>query len=64
MTDATLLRPASAAKRLGVTRQRVFQLMASGVLPRIQIDGCPFVELGRVDAYARARRHSAPHWRN
>ena len=38
--EALLLRVPEAAARLGVSRAKLYELIASGALPAVKIDGC------------------------
>jgi excisionase family DNA binding protein len=38
--DALLLKVSEAAAQLGLSRAKVYELMSSGVLPSVRVDGC------------------------
>jgi excisionase family DNA binding protein len=38
--DALLLKVPEAAAQLGVSRAKVYELISSGVLPSVRVDGC------------------------
>ena len=40
METKLLLRPIEAANALGVSRSKVYELLSSGQLPKIQVGGC------------------------
>ncbi len=46
---------ANAARRLGISRQRMNQLVEAGVLPSIRHEGRTLVERKAVEAYAPDR---------
>lgn len=43
-----VLRPSDAGRLLGVSRQRVFELMDAGALLSVKWDGCKYVSLASV----------------
>ena len=50
-----LITQAEAARRLGVTRGRVWQLIAEGRLPTVEIAGTPLVPTDAVEELAKER---------
>ena len=52
------IRPTTAARLLGVNRSRVDQLLTSGQLPLVEIDGVRFLPRKAVEA--RAAKKPAP----
>ena len=38
--DALLLKVPEAAAQLGLSRAKLYELMSSGVLPSVRVDGC------------------------
>jgi hypothetical protein len=55
-TEGQLLPTRFAAKLIGVSQQRVDQLMDSGKLMRIDVDGHPFVTENSLVAFAKSER--------
>lgn len=51
-----LIPPELAAKLIGVSQQRVDQLMGAGKLMRLEIDGRPFVGENSLVEFARSER--------
>ena len=58
INPADYIRPTPAARLLGVNRSRVDQLLTSGQLPSVEIDGVRF--LPRKAVQARAAKKPAP----
>jgi hypothetical protein len=54
------VRPATAAKMLGITRGRVVQLMLSGRLPFVEIDCYRFIPRAAVEARMKAQPGKDP----
>ena len=55
------VRPATAAKLLGVSRGRVVQLMLAGRLPFVEIDGYRFIPRAAVEARIQAQPGKESH---
>ncbi len=49
--EALLLKIPEAAAQLGVSRAKLYELIASGVLPAVKIDGCRRVRTDDLRAY-------------
>jgi len=49
--EALLLKVPEAAVRLGVSRAKLYELIASGALPAVKIDGCRRVRTDDLHAY-------------
>lgn len=49
--EALLLKIPDAAARLGVSRAKLYELIASGALPAVKIDGCRRVRTDDLRAY-------------
>ena len=49
-----LLRVPEVAAQLGISRAKVYELMASGRIPSVKIDGCRRVRTTDLDTYIRA----------
>ena len=49
------IRPTTAARLLGVHRSRIDQLLTSGQLPSVEIDGVRFTPRKAVEARARGK---------
>jgi excisionase family DNA binding protein len=41
--DALLLKVPEAAAQLGLSRAKVYELISSGVLPSVRVDGCRWI---------------------
>lgn len=50
---------AEAGRRLGISRQRVFQLVRAGVLGTVQVSGRQYVSVVSLELYARWRAEQA-----
>lgn len=48
MTDRLLLRPSEVAKLLGVGRSKVYELIATGVIPSLRLGKCVRVQADRL----------------
>jgi len=48
-----------AAKRLGVSRQRVWELARCGVLARVTVDGTPFIGIRSLELLLAHRAEKA-----
>jgi excisionase family DNA binding protein len=40
MTDRLMLRPVEAADAIGVSRSKMYELLASGQIPKVIVGGC------------------------
>jgi len=49
--EALLLKIPEAAAQLGVSRAKLYELIASGTLPAVKIDGCRRVRTDDLRAY-------------
>lgn len=49
--EALLLKIPEAAAQLGVSRAKLYELIASGVLPAVKIDGCRRVRTDDLRTY-------------
>jgi len=49
--DALLIKVPEAAARLGVSRAKLYELIASGALPAVKVDGCRRIRTGDLRAY-------------
>jgi len=49
--DALLMRIPEVAARLGVSRAKVYELIAAGTLPAVKVDGCRRVRTSDLDAF-------------
>ena len=49
--DAMLIKIPEVAARLGVSRAKVYELIASGALPAVKVDGCRRVRTGDLEAF-------------
>lgn len=56
-----ILPQAAAAQLLGVSRQRVFQLVEEGRLQTLELAGCRYVTEKSIIAHAEAERRSGVH---
>lgn len=56
-----ILPQAAAAQLLGVSRQRVFQLVEEGRLQTVELAGCRYVTESSIRAFAEAERRSGVH---
>lgn len=45
------LKVSSAAKRLGISRARVYKLIADSKIPATVIDGCKFIDMSNLGRY-------------
>jgi excisionase family DNA binding protein len=54
-----LLRPADLAKLLGVSRSRVYQLLASGVVPAVRVGGAIRIPRAAWEEWLRGRTAEA-----
>jgi excisionase family DNA binding protein len=49
--DALLMKIPEAAAQLGVSRAKLYELIASGALPAVKVDGCRRVRTDDLRAY-------------
>jgi excisionase family DNA binding protein len=56
--DRLLLRPAEAAEVLGVSRSKLYELMASGTLPTVRLGKC--VRVSRVELELWVKKRARP----
>ncbi len=49
--DALLIKIPEVAARLGVSRAKVYELIASGTLPAVKVDGCRRVRTSDLEAF-------------
>ena len=49
--DALLIKIPEAAARLGVSRAKLYELIASGALPAVRVDGCRRIRTTDLRAY-------------
>jgi excisionase family DNA binding protein len=59
-TSNVLLTPREAASVLGIGRTKLYELIASGRLFSLRIDGCRRIPRASVDAFVAALMASAP----
>ena len=59
MTKPPLLRARDVAAQLGVTTNRVYQLIAAGIIPAVRINRSLFVPRAAWDAWLRQRVRDA-----
>ena len=52
--DRLLLRPEDAAQVLSIGRSKLYELLASGRLDSVTIDGCRRIRLGDIEAFVAA----------
>ena len=55
--DALLLKVPEVAQQLGISRAKVYELMTSGALVSVKIDGCRRVRSRDLAAYVDALAH-------
>lgn len=46
-----MVRISRAAKILGITRARLYQLVDEGVIPHVEIDGYKFIDLNNLGSW-------------
>ena len=49
--DALLIKVPEAAAQLGVSRAKLYELIASGALPAVKVDGCRRLRVDDLRAY-------------
>ncbi len=49
--DALLIKIPEAAAQLGVSRAKLYELIASGALPAVKVDGCRRIRVDDLRAY-------------
>jgi len=49
--DALLIKIPEVAARLGVSRAKVYELIAAGTLPAVKVDGCRRVRTSDLEAF-------------
>jgi excisionase family DNA binding protein len=49
--DALLIKVPEAAAQLGVSRAKLYELIASGALPAVKVDGCRRLRVADVRSY-------------
>jgi len=54
--EGKLIQASFAADLLNVSRQRVDELMKSGQLKRVEVNGHPFVTVGSVEDFCKTER--------
>lgn len=59
--DRLVLRPEDAAHVLSIGRSKLYELMASGRLESVTIDGCRRIRVGDLQTFVASLRTSAPH---
>lgn len=52
-----MIRVSKVAKHLGLTRQRVYQLISKGKIQVIEIDGVKFVDIDKLEPGIVQRHH-------
>lgn len=52
--EPLLLRVPEAAQRLGLSRGKVYQLIQSGALPSVRIDGSRRIRIGDLEAFVQS----------
>ena len=55
MEDRLLLRPMEAARALGISRSKVYDLLARGVIPSLRLDGSIRVPAIQLQAWIDAQ---------
>ena len=53
--ERLLLRPAEAGDVIGVSRSRAYELIASGEIPSVDVDGSPRVPVAALKAWIEKR---------
>lgn len=51
MTDRLMLRPAEAGDAIGVSRSKVYELIAAGKIPSVRVGGCVRVPVDALKAW-------------
>lgn len=46
-----MIRISKAAKALGITRARLYQLVDEGTIPHVEIDGYKFIDLNNLGSW-------------
>jgi excisionase family DNA binding protein len=49
--DTLLIKVPEAAARLGISRAKLYELIASGALPAVKVDGCRRIRTDDLRAY-------------
>ncbi len=55
MTERLMLRPTEAADALGVSRSKLYELMAARAIPSVRVGGCARVPLDALREWIAAR---------
>jgi len=58
--DQLLLRPEEAARRLGIGRSKLFELLAAGELPVVRIGHCTRIPAADLARWVEARTDGRP----
>ena len=54
--DALLLKVPEAAAQLGISRAKVYELISSGALPSVRLDGCRRIRQDDLSAFVAGLR--------
>jgi excisionase family DNA binding protein len=58
--DKLLARPTEAAEALGISRTRIYELLAKGVIPSVRIGGSIRIPVDRLRAWIDEQRTPSP----
>lgn len=58
MTERLMLRPTEAGDAIGVSRSKVYEMIAAGQIPSIRVAGCVRVPVKALEAWIAANQRS------
>jgi excisionase family DNA binding protein len=59
MTERLMLRPTEAGDAIGVSRSKIYELIASGQIPSIRVDGAVRVPVKALEQWIAAKLSEA-----